>query len=302
MATTNTGLFTNSAKDVFTNVVKDKFNSTAREAVLEAKNLYKMLTTNKLFERTGQWAGLPRGIQIAEGGEIPISSPLMGNTKDYTVSPYGLGFRTTWLFKKTEQWGIVGDLSTNLKMNQLELKEFELAKPWNSPTATYTGYGGTLHLGEASQTLLDGSTYDNILSSALSVSALESVLYYFNTLKDDQGNRYFAKPDTLYFEPTLYPTVTEILKSDGKWDEMSNTTNIFKGFINPFMYHYLTSTTAWGVVAKNHRNYDVRCYTLSEPDVVTQDAPDNTRDSITTSMQAFSYGFGSPVMVLIGNT
>jgi len=302
MAVLTTGTFTNSAKDVFTNVVKDKFNNTAREAVLEAKNLYKMLTTTKLFERTGQWAGLPRGVQIAEGGEIPIMSPIMGNTKDYTVSPYGLGFRVSWLFKKTEQWNVVSDLTTNLKMTQLELKEYELAKLWNSPTATYTGYGGTLHLGEASQTCLDGSTYDNLLSAALSITALESALYYFNTLKDDQGNRMFAKPDTLYFEPTLYPTVTEILKSDGKWDEMSNTTNIFKGFINPFMYHYLTSTTAWGVVAKNHRNYDVRCYTLGEPDVVTQDSPDNARDSIVTSMQAFSFGFGHPGLVCIGNT
>ena len=126
-----TGTFTNSAKDVFTNVVKDKFNNTAREAVLEAKNLYKMLTTSKLFERTGQWAGLPRGIKIAEGGEIPIYSPVMGNTKDYTQETYGLGFRVSKLFKLTEQWGVVGDLSTNLKMNQLELKEAELAKLWN---------------------------------------------------------------------------------------------------------------------------------------------------------------------------
>jgi hypothetical protein len=301
MATLTTGTFTNSAKDVFTNVVKDKFNNTAREAVLEAKSLYKMLDTNKLFERTAQWAGLPRGIEIAEGGEIPIYSPLMGNTKDYTVSTYGLGFRVSKLFKMTEQWGVVNDLTTNLKMNQLELKESELAKLWNSPTATYTGYGGTLHLGEASQTCLDGSTYDNLLSAALSITALESALYYFNKLKDDQGNTMFAKPDTLYFEPTLYPTVTEILKSDGKWDEMSNTTNIWKGFATPFMYHYLTSTTAWGLVAKNHRNYDVRCYTLSEPDVVTQDSPDNARDSIVTSWQAFSWGFGHPGLVCVGN-
>ena len=42
-------------------------------------------------------------------------------------------------------------------------------------------------------------------AAALSITALESVLYYFNKLKDDQGNTTFAKPDTLYFEPTLYP-------------------------------------------------------------------------------------------------
>jgi hypothetical protein len=302
MATLTTGTFTNSAKDVFTNVVTDRFNNTSREAILEAKSMYKMLKTGKLFERTGRWAGLPRGIEIAEGGEIPIYSPLIGATKDYTVSPYGLGFRVSWLFKKTEQWNVVSELTTNLKMTQLELKEVELAKLWNTPTDVYTGYGGALHLAEASQTCLDASTYDNLLSAAPSVTAFESALYYFNTLKDDQGNTMFAKPDTIYFEPTLYPTMMEILKSEGKWDEDSNTTNIFRGWANPFMYHYLTSATAWGVLAKNHRNYDVRCYTLSEPDVVTQDAPDNTRDTIVTSMQAFSFGFGHPGLVLCGNT
>lgn len=302
MATLTTGIFTNSAKDVFTNVVKDKFNNTARDAVQEAASLYKMLQTSNLFERTGQWAGLPRGIEIAEGGEIPIYSPIMGNTKDYTVKPYGLGFRVSKLFKMTNKWDVVSELTTNLKMNQLELKEAELAKLWNSPTATYTGYGGTLHLGEASQTCLDGSTYDNLLSASLSITALESARYYFSSLKDDQGNKTFTKPDTLYFESTLWPTVTEILQSNGKWDEMSNTTNIFKGWIKPFEYHYLTSTTAWGMIAKGNPNYDVRCYTLAEPDVVTQDAPDNTRDSVVTSWQAFSFGFGHPGMVCIGNT
>jgi hypothetical protein len=302
MAVLTTGTFTNTAKDVFTNVVKDKFNNTAREAVLEAKSLYKMLPTSKLFERTGQWAGLPRGIEIAEGGEIPIYSPLMGKTKDYTVAPYGLGFRVSKLFKMTEQWGVVSDLTTNLKMNQLELKEATLAKLWNSPTDVYTGYGGTLHLGEASQACLDASTYDNLLSASLGITAFESALYYFNKMKDDQGNTMFAKPDTLYYEPTLHPKVQEILKSDGKPLEVSNTTNIWKGWVNPVMYHYLTSTTAWGILAKNNAKYDVRCYTLSEPDIVTQDAPDNTRDSVVTSWQAFSWGFGHPGCVLIGNT
>lgn len=302
MGVVTTGTFTNSAKDVFTNVVKDKFNNTNRDAVLEAKSLYKMLPTSNLFERTARWSGLPRGIEIADGGSIPIYDPTFGSTKDYTVAPYGLGFRVSKLFKMTNKWDLVSDLTTNLKMNQQELKEVTLAKLWNSPTATYTGYGGTLHLGEASQTCLESSTYDNLLSAALSITALESAMYYFNKMKDDQGNTIFAKPDTLYYEPTLHPTVTEILKSDGKWDEMSNTTNIFKGYASPFMYHYLTSTTAWGLVAKNHRNYDVRCYTLSEPDIVAQDAPDNTRDSVVTSWQAFSFGFGHPGCVCIGNT
>ena len=87
MGVVTTGTFTNSAKDVFTNVVKDKFNNTNRDAVLEAKSLYKMLPTSNLFERTARWAGLPRGIEIADGGAIPAPCGPRGAPGNATVRP-----------------------------------------------------------------------------------------------------------------------------------------------------------------------------------------------------------------------
>jgi hypothetical protein len=298
-----TGFDTTTGKELFKTLVDDTFNSTSRDAVLEAKRLYKMLTSEDLFERTVRFANLPRGEAVVEGEEIPIYNPKMGQTKDYNQAQYGLGFRVSWLFKKTNKYGLVKEWTQSVKMNQLELKEVELAKLWNSPTASYTGYDG-LHLAEAAHTCLNdaASTYNNLGSVAMSTTGFESASYYYDTLKDDQGATFFVKPDTLYFHPALRFTFQELTKSDLKPLELSNTTNIWKGAYEGFAYHYLTSTTAWGLVAKNHKLFDIRCYSLSEPDIVTADAPDNTRDSNITSMQAFSWGFGDARMVYVGNT
>lgn len=289
-------------QDVFKTLVRKTFDSTDREAIVEAERLYNMNTTDDLYERDMRYSGMERGVNISEGGEIPILEPKFGQTKDYTVAEYALGFRVSWLFKKTNKLDLVKKFTKNMKMNQRELKEAELAKLWNSPTATYTGFGGTLHLAEASHTCLDdaASTYSNYGNVAFSVTGLESAKYYFDTLKDDQGNRFFAKPDTLYHCPYLETQVWEVLNSSGKPHELSNTDNRYDGWIKPFNYHYLTGTTSWGVVAKKHAKYDVNCFTLSDPDVKVFDAPDYSRDSVITSHQAFSFGFGDPRLVWVG--
>lgn len=291
-------------QDVFKTLVRKTFDSTDREAVIESSRLYNMLGTKDLYERTMRFAGLPTGTEVGEGEEIEIFSPKFGQTKDYTVKQYGLGFRYSWLFKKTEKWNLLKRWTRNLSLKQKELKDIELAKLWNATGSTYSGYVSGLYLGSNSQTCLDdaASTYDNLLAAALSVTALQSAKYYFDKMKDDQGATFFAKPDLLYYEPTLDPTVQEILKSSLKPHELSNTTNIWKGMYEPYMYRRLTSTTAWGLLATKHDLYDVNCFTLAEPDSDVSPAPNNTRDTVITSLQAFSNGYGDSRMCLVGST
>lgn len=302
MATLNTGWDTSTGKEVFKTLVKKTFDSTDRDAVMEASSFYNMETTEDLFERTMRLAGMPRGSEIVEGQEVPIWRPKFGGTKDYTVSEFGLGLRVSWLFAKTNKWNLVKKNIASMKMAMKELKEAELAKLWNSPTATYTGYDG-LHLAEALHTCLDdaASTFSNYGNVAFSITGLESAKYYFDTMKDDQGNRFFAKPDTIYFNPYLETQVWEVLNSSGKPHELSNTDNRYSGIYKPVNYHYLTSSTGWGVLAKKHRLYDVNCYTLEEPNVAgIIDAPDMTLDKVVKSHQAFSFGFGDSRCVWVG--
>ncbi len=295
---------TSTGRDVFRKLVRKVFDSTDREAVRQSQKLYKMLPTDKLFEREMRIAGLPSGTSMAEGGKVLIYEPKFGQTKDYEQTEYQEGFRVSWMFKKTNQWKLVERFTKNLSMKLDELKDVELAKLFNSPTATYTGYDG-LHLAEAAHTCLDdaGTTFANLGSAAISLTALQNAEYYFDTLIDDQGAKMPVNPKgfVLYFHPYLKVYINELLRSTGRPFEISNTMNYWEGRFEPFSYVRLTSTTAWGLAAVGDDRYDIKCFTLAEPDVFVKDASDNTLDQIVLGHQSFGSGFGDGRGLYVGN-
>jgi len=295
---------TTTNKDLFRGGLRKIFDSTLQEVEVAYKGMYNTHSTDKRIERDLRMAGLPLAESVAEGANIPIADPKLDTIKEYTQAKYGSGFRITYEMKRFNEYGLMKKWTRSLSRAQKITKDIEAHRLWNSPTATYTGYD-TQVLGYASHTCLDdsSSTYDNIVSAALSTTSIESALYYFKKLKDDQGQTVSYKPDTLYFEPTLMFQVDELLGSAKKPWEESNTTNVYTKFgLKPFDNIRLTSTTAWGVLAKNDPDYDVNIFTSLEPDMRVQDAPDTTQDTIVTSKQLFVYGFGDPRLVLIGNT
>jgi hypothetical protein len=296
---------TTTGKELFRKLVRKTFDSTDREALIESEKLYNMMTSDKLFERTMRFAGLPSGAYMVEGGKIPLYDPKFGGTVDYNQKEYGIGFRVSWMMRKTNQFDMVQRWTKSLRRKLDETKDIELAKIWNSPTATYTGYDGYA-LGYATHSCLDdaANTYDNIISGDLNLTSLQAAELYFDTLKDDQGATFFVntKNMVLYYHPALKVRINEIQRSTGKWNEISNTMNFWEGRFSLHTYRRLTSSTAWGLAAKGDDRYDVNCFTLAEPHLVEKDASDNSLDNIVLGHQAFSFGFGDPRLVVIGNT
>jgi len=294
-----------SNKELFKKLIEGIFDNTDREALKEYPNMFKTQTSNEEYIRKLRMAGLPLGAEVAEGEGIPIYAPKYGGTKDWTQKSFGLGFRITDRMKRFNKWGLMEKFTKSLKKSQVETKDVELAKVWNNVTAsTYaTTYDGHV-IGQSGQHCLDdaGTTYTNILSAALSNAALESALNYFDYLYDDQAQIMTAKPDTLYVNYSLRISSAKILRSDNVSGEMSNTINVFPDWnLKTFVYHRLTSTTAWGVLAKNDENFDVNVWTAMEPDLKVKDSPDQTRDTIVDSLQYFTYGVGDPRCVYVGN-
>jgi hypothetical protein len=295
MSTILTTFDTSTGRDVFRKLVRETVDTTDRTAIVESEKLYNMLTSDKLFERDQRLAMLPPGSPIVEGGRIPMMEPKYGGTKDYEQTEYGEGFRISWKMKKFNQIDLMQKLTKNLAMKLKELKDVELAKLWNSPTATYLGFDG-LALASASHTCLDdaGTTFSNLGSAALSVAALESMVLFWKTLKDDQGALapVDIKGGLLYHAPALEFTVNEILRSSGKPFEISNTYNYMQDRFTPYCYSRLTSSTAWGLANVKHDKYDINCFTTAKEDVMVRDAADNSIDTIVLGHMAFSFGFG----------
>ena len=294
-----------SNKELFKKLIEGIFDNTDREALKEYPNMFKTQTSNEEYIRKLRMAGLPLGAEVAEGEGIPIYAPKYGGTKDWTQKSFGLGFRITDRMKRFNKWGLMEKFTKSLKKSQVETKDVELAKVWNNISATtYAAGYDAKAIGAADHSCLDDATttYDNLLSAALSNAALESALNYFDYLYDDQAQIMTAKPDTLYVNYSLRISSAKILRSDNVSGEMSNTINVFPDWnLKTFVYHRLTSTTAWGVLAKNDENFDVNVWTAMEPDLKVKDSPDQTRDTIVDSLQYFTYGCGDPRCIYVGN-
>lgn len=302
---------TSSNLDLFkVGTLRKIFDNTVREAKVLYKNLYNDETTDLWQIKDTRMAGFDQAQEIAEGQNIPIQTPQRGGDKTYTQRIFGTGFRMTFVADFFNQYNLWKRWSKDLGKVMTESKDVEAHVLWNSPTSTTLTCGvgfdskalaDTTHTG-----LKPGSTadnYNNYGNAALSYTALQTMRYYFKTLKDDMGMWMGAQPDTLYFEPTLWPTISEFFGASGKPGEISNDVNIVpKMGLTPFEDARLTSTTAWGVLAKKDSNYDVNLFTSMAPRFFTKDAPDNTQDRIIVAMQMFGYGYGDPRLVFVGKT
>ena len=293
-------------KDLFKKTLYKLYDTTDRKHPQEWKLVYNDLKTSDDFERVSQIAGLEPASAVAEGEAIGLQDPTRGDDVTYTQASFGTGFRISHRMKLTNKWSLWTKFTKSLAEMQRYCKDVEAAKLFVDPTgATYTYKGfDTLDLAEAAHTGLASDTsdnYNNLLSQALSTASLESAFNYFEEMIDSMGHIMPMSPDTLVIHPRLNWTANEIFKSDGKAHELSNTANVYPD-MKIQTYHFLSSTTMWYLLAKNDSKYDINMFTLMQPDMKIEDAPDTTRDTWVTSLQYFKNGFGDPRALYCGNT
>jgi len=304
MATVSTNFDTTTNKYLLHKGLDNLFDNTLREAKVEWKRFLKDEKSDQQFVDDLRMGGLNGISEVLEGNPISIQSPVLGGTKRYTQKAYGTGFRITFQMKKFNKVNLVKNLTRKLGQVMAEGKDVEVNKIFNNATSTLTGFDSQVLAYDTHTGLLGGSTndnYDNYLNADLSYSALSSARYYFETLVDDMGMWMGAVPDVVMVCPTLQTTAEEIFKGTLIPHELSNTPNVLRSLSwKPDVNHRLTATTRWMVLAKGNSNYDLKVITSMEPEIVTQDATDYTKDSVVHAYQMFSYGFGDPRLAFCG--
>lgn len=306
MAIIRTDWDTSTGRETLRNVVRITYDNTARESLVEWKELFKDEKTDMADTMVQRMAGLGAMAATAEGENYHIDTPKYGSTKTFTQAKYTNGFRITEEMQKFNKIGLMKTLTSSLAQTMAEGKDIELAKVWNNTTATTyaSGFDGYA-IGYATHTCLDdaATTYDNLISGDLTVANLEAALQYFDSVYDDQGNIFVHIPRKLVVNKNLRSRAYKILKSDGQYNEMSNTTNAFKEYdLKTFVYHRLSSSTAWFVLGDQaNKHYGPIVFTSQEPELRQKDAPDATRDMLVTSGQMFTYGCPDPRLIVVGN-
>lgn len=272
------------------------FDSTEHPAYESWKKCYRDEKTDQYKVFMARYAGLEHGGSVAEGANIPTYDPKFGEEINSVQQRFGSGFTITDMAKRFyKQIDPFKKMSKDLKKTQLEMKDIEVFKMWNDPrngTYSNTGYDGLALLADSHACLDDSSsTYDNNLTSDLTVGSYEDAKIYFRTLVDDQGYLMPRKMDTLMVPVQLETTAEQLMKATNIPWEQSNTPNTYKGMADIFCAERMTDDDAWYCLKKNDDDYGPYVKTSQTPDFKIQDAADTSRNTWATSQQIFDYGF-----------
>ena len=99
---------TTTNKDLLkTGALRKIFDNTVREAKTEYQVLTNDLKTSDEYERDQEMSGLVEAVEIAEGQNIPIQAPELGESKTYTQRQFGAGFRMTFKMDYFNKYNLI---------------------------------------------------------------------------------------------------------------------------------------------------------------------------------------------------
>ena len=89
--------------------------------------------------------------------------------------------------------------------------------------------------------------FDNLVTSALSATALSAARIQGQKFRDDRGNRMQINFDELWIPIDLYDQAWEIVHSTGKLDTANNNKNVHEGKYKIKTWNYLTDANDWSL-------------------------------------------------------
>ena len=98
-----------------------------------------------------------------------------------------------------------------------------------------------------------GTGFDNLVTAALSATALNAAVIQMRNFRDDRGNRMTVIPNTILIPVDLREEGFEIVKSQGKVDTADNNRNIHFEQFDVVEWEYLTDTNNWFLMDSTNR-------------------------------------------------
>ncbi len=187
------------------------------------------------------------------GGVIVTDKPYISSPKDFTITPFALGFVAEYELQRWDKYGIFGDMTQELTRSAVDrcniLAHSIPNNGFSTSNSTYTVYNGEA-LFSTSHTLLGGGTTKNRPDSdvALSYLALQQARTDLSVLKNERGLYVRTTPQNLLVHPAkewIAETLLQSTKRPGTADNDKNTLPSWKINSSP----YLSSEEAFFVFA-----------------------------------------------------
>lgn len=243
-----------------------------------------------------QISGLGTMPAKAEGAQFTLDEPIIGGSKEYTASPFGLAVEITWEMWRDELYGIMRELAAELaraSRNRQEVDAWSILN--NAFDATVVGFTAAEALCATSHTRLDGGTWANRPNPdiGLSITGIQNATKRFEELVDERGLPRLMAPVMAIVTPTNKFVAREILGSSGKPYTADNELNaLIHEDLSWLVAHYITTATNWFLVAAKGV-HDLNFLWRDHPIFDNFDDP-WTKNAIFTSYQRHTKGFGSP--------
>lgn len=234
------------------------FFDTYKALPTEYDKIFNVHTSNRNYEDDYEMTMLggtfPRK---AEGVSITYVDPKSGNTKRYTHTSFGMGFRVTREMYDDDLYGPMKRMSQGLAKaarNTVELEAISVLDDSLSGSY-YTGFDGYALAYTSHPILFTGGTYSNRPSTlgSLSLTTLQAAILSMERTPDQDGVVCLIRPKLLIVPPDLRFIAKEILKSEYKPYVANNEINpLADEGLSFFVSHYLSSTTMWILLGDQH--------------------------------------------------
>jgi hypothetical protein len=231
--------------------------------------------------------------QIFEGQAVTYDSPIPGNTKRYDPLEYALGFRSTHKAVRDERYGQLKKMSKHLGRSVKQTINLIGASAYNNAFSTsFTGFRSGESLCSTTHVLLGGGSYANRPSTdaTLGVAALQAAVIRMEKTVSERGFQTPMSPKLLVIPTDLRFVAKEVLRTPNVPYSADNTINAIKDEGISFReWHFLTSTTAWFLLASDH---DINMFWREKPTFASGDDFDtgDAKHKVYMSLSTPSFG------------
>lgn len=212
------------------------------------EKVFNVRNSNQEYEEYLHIAGLPNLMEWnSDGGELPIVEPIQGHKILFVHKDYGYMWSLSKrLLRGTQYPRISADLSRNAGQAALHTVE-ALATSVFAMGFTQQGYDGANLFG--AHPLLDGSTFNNLMNTALAPSSLGDAIVRFRRMKNHRGQPIVIEPKYLIVPPELERVAKEIVNSTVVPVNNAFYDNVLKGIVEVIVNPYLTDPNDWFLVS-----------------------------------------------------
>jgi len=214
-------------------------------------SLYTMAGTNGREDmRFSQVGTLPDW--TAFSGTVNYQSSTQGYDTTLTPLEFASGVQVERKLFDDDQYNIMDQRPRALGTSASRTRETHAARVFTNAfsvdTLFYVNSEGVALCSDSHTTTSGASVasgFDNLVTTALSATAVASARIQMRGFRGDQAERIDVVPNELWIPPDLYETAFEIVSSMGKVDTAQNNRNVHQGAYTVYEWNYMTDANNW---------------------------------------------------------